>query len=264
MLLATSVSRWLLIHVDARLLFAGIVVITMALSILAVAGARRRWPHFADGVNNTVGSVLMAMIGTVYAVVVGFVVVTLWTTFERAEETTHQEAGALLDVYRQNTALSFRVASDTQVAVRDYARLVIDEEWPAMAHGGSSRRAERAALRIFDVFREYEPVGGADSMLLSESNARYNDFLEARRSRLTLAGAGLPGVFWAAILLGAVVTIGFTVFFGQPSAIAQMAMTGALAASVGLMLALILLLNHPFAGELSVSPQPFQSVLDAG
>lgn len=77
---ATNASRWLLNHVNASALFIGIVAITMALSIGGVASARRRWPHFAEGTNNSVGSVLMAMVGTVYAVVVGFVVVTLWTT----------------------------------------------------------------------------------------------------------------------------------------------------------------------------------------
>ena len=261
---AASLSRWLLIHLDAWVVFIGVVAITVTLSVFGVAFSRRRWPHFAEGANNTVGSVLMALIGTVYAVVVGFVVVTLWTTFDRADETTRQEAGALLDVYRQNTALSFRTASDTQRAVREYATLVIDDKWPRMADGEASRKAERAALRLFDVFREYEPRTGAESVLLAESNSRYNDFLAARRSRITLAAAGLPGVFWAAIILGAFVTIGFTVFFGQPSARAQLAMTGALAASVGLMLALTLLLNHPFTGQLSVSPAPFEAVLEAG
>jgi hypothetical protein len=115
-----------------------------------------------------------------------------------------------------------------------------------------------------DVYRDYEPPGAAQGVLLATSAGRYEDFLDARRTRLSLASAGLPGVFWLAIVLGGLATIGFAVFFGQPSGGAQVAMTAALGFMVGLMFALVLLLNHPFTGDLKVSPSPFTSVLESG
>lgn len=264
-MLATSGSQWLLLHFPSWLLFSVTVVATTALAVGGLLVVQRGLPHFSQGVNNTVGGVLMAILGTMYAVVVGFVVVTLWTTFDRAEETTRQEAGALLDVYRDNTALSFTVASQTQQAVRTYASTVVDDEWPKLARGESSRKADRAALRLFEVYRDYQPANDFQATMLSASTGRYNDFLEARRTRLSLASAGLPGVFWAAIVFGAIATIGFAVFFGQPSNMrAQMVMTGALGFMVGLMLALVLLMNHPFTGDLKVTPSPFTTVLQSG
>jgi hypothetical protein len=263
--LATSFSQWLLLHFPSWVLFGVTVGACTGISMGGLLVVRRWLPHFSEGVNNTVGGVLMAILGTMYAVVVGFVVVTLWTTFDRAEETTRQEAGALLDVYRDNTALSFKVASQTQEAVREYASTVIDEEWERLAHGESSRKADRAAIRLFEVFRDFEPANEFQSTMFSSSTSRYNDLLDARRTRLSLASAGLPGVFWMAILLGAASTIGFAVFFGQPSHIgAQLVMTGALGFMVGLMLALVLLMNHPFTGDLKVTPGPFVQVLESG
>jgi hypothetical protein len=262
--LAASFSQWVLLRFPSWLIFVIPIGGSVALSVGGLVVVRRWLPHFSEGVNNTVGGVFMAILGTMYAVVVGFVVVTLWTTFDRAEETTRQEAGALLDVYRNNTALSFRIATETQEAVRAYATIVVEEEWPELAHGRPSRKADRAALRLFDVYRDYEPPGAAQGVLLATSAGRYEDFLDARRTRLSLAGAGLPGVFWLAIVLGGLATIGFAVFFGQPSGGAQVAMTAALGFMVGLMFALVLLLNHPFTGDLKVVPSPFTSVLESG
>jgi hypothetical protein len=262
--LGASFSQWLLVHVPPWLLFSSVVLGTTGLSLIGVLLVRRYAPHFAEGVNNTVGGILMAILGTMYAVVLGFVVVTLWTTLDRAEETTRQEAGALLDVYRDNTTLSFQVASQTQQAVRDYARIAAEEEWPELAVGRTSRRADRAALRVFEVFRDFEPRTNQQSTMLSSANSRYDDFLAARRTRLSLASAGLPGVFWISLLLGAVVTLGFSAFLGQPSLRSHLAMTGALGLMVGLMLAVVLLLNDPFSGNLSVQPGPLQALLSAG
>lgn len=263
-MLTASFSQWLLVHINPVVLLLAVTGLTTGFSLWSVVAIRRFAPHFADGANNTVGGVLMAIVGTMYAVVLGFVVVTLWTTLDRAEETTRQEAGALLDLYRDNTALSFRVASRTQEAVREYAEIVIEDEWPRLAEGGSSRRAERAAQRLFEVYRDYEPRTSNQEVMFSSSADSYSEFLDARRTRLSLAETGLPAVFWFALLLGAVVSVGFSAFLGQSAHRAHLVMTGTLGLMVGLMLALVLLLNHPFSGSLSVKPDPLQDLLEAG
>jgi len=66
---------------------------------------------------------------------------------------------------------------------------------------------------------------------------------------------------WAVLFIGAVVTVGFTFFFGTLHLEAQVLMTGLLAISVFLGLLVILSINRPFTGDVSVNAEPLMAVL---
>jgi len=63
-------------------------------------------------------------------------------------------------------------------------------------------------------------------------------------------------------VLGGVITVAFTYFFGMHSMGMHYAMTGVLAASMALVMVLIVALDWPFRGEVSVSSEPYKAVLD--
>lgn len=235
--------------------------------VIGVGGlllARWLFPHLPRGENNVVATVMLTAVATIFAVLGGFVVVTLYTASDNATATTHQEAGALLDVYRESTAMSFGLATTIQADVLRYSNLVVKDEYPAMARGGSSRQAEDAASQIFTDLSAFQPTTQAQSDLMQEALAQYDTFLSARRSRIALAESSLPGMLWLAILIAAALTLGFTWFFGQDRLNAQIVMTAGVAALIGISLFLILVLNHPFAGDYSVSSEPFTQILSSG
>jgi hypothetical protein len=68
----------------------------------------------------------------------------------------------------------------------------------------------------------------------------------ARRIRLHLATGLVPDVIWIALFAGALLTIGFTLFFGSENLLAQVSMTGVLSLLVTLGLVVIISLDHPF------------------
>ena len=61
--------------------------------------------------------------------------------------------------------------------------------------------------------------------------------------------------------MGGLLTIGFTLFFGSKNLPAQMAMTGILSILVTLGLVVIVSIDHPFTGPVSVEPNPLVNVL---
>ncbi len=71
---------------------------------------------------------------------------------------------------------------------------------------------------------------------------------QARRIRLHLANGIVPGIVWFALSFGAVLTVGFTFFFGTKNLPAQAMMTGILSALVFLGLLVIVSIDHPFTG----------------
>ena len=63
-------------------------------------------------------------------------------------------------------------------------------------------------------------------------------------------------MLWAALIVGAVVTIGFVMIFGLRSALLHALMTAGLAALIGVLLFVAMAINHPFAGDVAVIPPP--------
>ncbi len=263
-MLASDFTIALLIHLHAWEILLLSVGLCIGIGIGGLLLTRRLFPHLSEGENNVVATVMATAVATIFAVLAGFIVVTLYTTSENATQATHQETGALLNVYRESTAMSFELATTIQADVLSYSKLVATDEFPAMARGGSSRQAEDAASQIFTDLSAFQPTNQAQSDLMQEALGQYDTFLQARRARLALAESSLPGMLWLSILTSAGLTIAFSWFFGQDRLRAQLFMTGGVAAIVGIMIFLIVVLNHPFTGDYSVSSLPFTEILRSG
>lgn len=98
-------------------------------------------------------------------------------------------------------------------------------------------------------------------MLLEETLRQINTLTESRRVRVVKATDAVPPVLWLVLVGGAVVTIGFTFFFGTQNLMAQSVMTGGLSFLVFSALFVVVAINQPFAGGIKVHPDPLIEVL---
>jgi hypothetical protein len=85
---------------------------------------------------------------------------------------------------------------------------------------------------------------------------------QGRRTRLMLAAGVVPSVLWFALVAGAFVTLTFTFFFGSHSVRAQSAMSGMLAAVTFMGLFIVVAIDHPFTGSISVRPDAMEAALE--
>jgi hypothetical protein len=69
-------------------------------------------------------------------------------------------------------------------------------------------------------------------------------------------------MLWIVLCCGAVMTIGFTFFFGTKNLGAQITMTGILSVIVFMGLLVIVSFDHPFTGPIHVGAEPLQIVLE--
>jgi hypothetical protein len=76
----------------------------------------------------------------------------------------------------------------------------------------------------------------------------------ARRIRLHLATGLVPDVIWIALFMGALLTVGFTLFFGSENLLARVSMTGVFSLLVTLGLVVIISVDHPFTGPAYIPP----------
>lgn len=209
--------------------------------------------------HNELAGFILAVVGVIYAVLLAFVAVGVWERFNQAEERTYQEATNLTIVYRD--AGSFSNGRGLRAAVRDYVRDVIEDEWPRMQNGD---RSLSARLLIESVDRDVrnikadtpERVAIQERMLEAMDGA-----LEDRDARISEGATGINGVLWVTLIIGAFVTVGFTFLFGFRHTVIQQLMVGSLSILIGLMLFLIISLDFPFRGGVTVSPEAFENAL---
>ncbi len=69
------------------------------------------------------------------------------------------------------------------------------------------------------------------------------------------------GIVWAIILLGTALTVALTDFFGTENMRAHLLLTAITGTSIGLVLCMIVVLDFPFQGAVSIEPKPFERVL---
>jgi len=103
---------------------------------VAVAGlylARRlvSLEHLRES-NEVAGNYLQTL-GTIYAVLLGFVVIVVWQQFNDARTYVEREANELLDLFRTAKGFSQPVRGELQRHLRCYLDAVLQEEWLAMA-----------------------------------------------------------------------------------------------------------------------------------
>jgi len=149
-----------------------------------------------------------------------------------------------------------------QGLVKQYVETTINEEWPLLADGKSSPRAEQLADQLGSAVARLPVTSTSDQVLMDHIMAQYESLITQRHLRLFEAHAGVHPLLWFLLLGGALVTIGFTYFFGIDNAWAHAAMIAALTFVIAGTLFVIVQVNHPFAGAVSVSTEAMQEVLD--
>ncbi|MBV8147457.1 MAG: DUF4239 domain-containing protein [Candidatus Eremiobacteraeota bacterium] len=234
----------------------GFVLIALAIGYLV---ARFTSVEVRTAHNDRAGFIL-AVIGVIYAVLLAFVAIGVWERFQEAEARTYDEAGALATVYRD--AGSYAAASRLRARLRSYVLSVIDDEWPRMSRGAKPRLAS-PSLEAVDRNIRALPV---DSPRLADIQTQMLSAIDRalmdHETRLTVDSSGISRMMWVVLIVGAVVTVAFTYLFGFDRTLMQELMIGGLSFLIGLVLFLIIALDYPFRGGISVSPEAFRALLD--
>ncbi len=239
-------------------------LLVVVVPALAVAGAlliRRAVGPEVLARHNEVAGFVYAVIGVVYAVLLGFTAIIVWEQFREAQRGVELEANALADLYRSSQVFPDDVRGELEDGLRDYARLVVEEEWPAMAAGESNRPTWDAYNLLWRIYHEFRPQDEHQRIWYVNSVERMNVLGEQRRNRLLAVHAEVPTVMWVVLLGAGAVTIGFSFLFGTANARAHALITAALTLTISVVLFSIVALQEPFAGITRIGPEAFEQVL---
>jgi len=256
------VTQWLILHVPTWIL--GVLVVG-GVALVSVAGffaLRPFLPHHTKlRAHHDVAGPILGVVGVLYAVVLAFVVVTVWQNMDRTDANVETESNYLADIYRDAEAFAPGFRAGVARVAAEYRQAVVDEEWKTMAEGKMSPKVEAIMNKLWALYTTYEPRTLREQSFFDESVRKLNSFRELRRQRLMDSQSGMNPLLWFVLIAGMVITISLTFLFGMEDVKAQVVMIVFLALSIALILFTIMLLDFPFTGDISISSEPFRQLI---
>ena len=193
---------------------------------------------------------------------VGLLAIGAWVTYSEVQGKIDHEAAALGALYRDITAYPEPTRTLMEEDLRKYTRQVIDVGWPLQQRGIVPNNASAVLSDFQEHFMSFEPQNERQNILAAEAFRAFNDLTESRRARLNSITDEIPAPLWALVLAGAVICIAVSWFFHTGSFSVHFCMTILFSSLLGLLIFLIGVLDNPYRGRISVSPEPLERVYE--
>ncbi len=236
--------------------------IVVGFSILSTLAIRKIIPakKLLDGTDGF--SRVDIVLSQIYAVLVGFVIYGLFNNFHDAEFTTYHEANTLENITIYSKSLPPPLYDAMKKEVAQYARVIINNDWDAMSHGKPiNKNSELIIQKMKLTLYQYQTSSDIEKKMINSILDELKKLEDDRDNRIHLSTNSLPNEFFAIIIfLSSFLIIssfinGNWLFFHLSS---SFFVSFAIASTLFLLLAL----DRPFRGELSIKPVAFQKVLE--
>jgi len=192
------------------------------------------------------GGPTLIVAGTMFAVLLAFVTLAAFQTYNGAKTGAASEADAVLDMAR--TAALFPPPQRDQLRADFvcYGRAVVREEWPAMRAGRPSPLVEhwigayRALFGRLALNSPREQLGFQDLLNLA------NNRTAGRQQRLSEDTPSVPTPLWLALVLGGCIVIALQLGMAGSGVRVHALLVAGLAALIASGLLVVYLLDHPY------------------
>jgi len=207
---------------------------------------------------------MLTMVGTAFAVLLAFITLAAFQTYNGAKSGAESEATAVLDMFRTAEFFPARQRDDLRSDLTCYGRAVVSVEWPAMGDGHSSPMVDVWIAAYRDLFARLDLASARARLgfeeVLQEARAR----TDGRQERLEQASPSVPTPLWLVLVLGGVVAVVLQLAMADPRErlAVQCGMIAGVAAIVAAGLLLVWFLDHPYEGHTgSIQPTDMQRTL---
>jgi hypothetical protein len=234
-----------------------ILILVMAASLLFMVGLNRFWPAAQRYIPNDLIGWQLNVLGTTYAVTLGFMLYTDWTNFNTAYLNSELEANALRNIYRLAEGLP-RQREQIQNLSRSYADAVINRDWPDMARGRLPEESHEINEDMWKALMSVQVTSPSESMAANHALTELSTLTLHRRTRLLQSTYQLPVIFWCVLLVGGVLTLISVSMFGSANRKVHVLQVVSLTLLVTLVMLAIADVDRPFRGWVRISDYAFQ------
>jgi hypothetical protein len=245
-------------------LWASVTVLVGGSIALSIIGAAVSGIFFGEqelSLNNVVGGFKYLFISQVYAGFLGFL---LFGVYNRYDETRAQIVDEVTELATlDRLAVAFPPATRIQLreGVKEYARQVVDVEWPQL-RDRTTRLTAISALDTLDyAYGAVEPTTRKQREVIKYSQKLLGNIRDTRGVRVLRSLGALQILLWAVTLTATAVTIVFPWVFGTPNVNANMLMSILSTLLMASIVLVVLKLSYPFSGEYGILPTPYSAFI---
>ena len=204
-------------------------------------------------------------LGTLYSVLIAFVVAGVWQSFRDAEAAVNSEANALTDLVFLIRYISSEKTAQVRESTKSYVTSVV-ERWDLLALATRENRPVEevniaTSNALLNAILDVNPQGERELELYAQALDLTGIWLDARRNRLRSAKGNTASALWGLLIGGAFVLFAFHGLFATHAWAVWVVLLLGFSLIVGLSFYLIFSLDSPFSGRLSAGPEPFEWLL---
>ncbi len=232
-------------------------IFAVAASLFFMAVLNWIWPWEKRREHNDQIGWQLSVLGTTYAVILGFMLYAVWTNFGAAESNVDLEANALVNVNRLAEGLPDQQRLQLQNLTRSYADTVINQDWPQMVVNQVPTQSVKINQNMWDTLMSVKAASPTE--ITAEDHALYelSALTEHRRTRILQSKSRLPTVLWYVLIVGGAVTIASSCLFGSANSVLHALQVFAFSLLISLALVAIADIHRPFQGAIHVSDYAF-------
>lgn len=249
-----DIPRW-----GGTLLFAAVFVGFTWLGLVLIRPWVRRQAADQPDWNALIGAILAAFV-VFYGITLALIAVSSYQNFAAVNQGVGREAAALGTLYRAVSNYPQPMRGELQTMLRDYTRYVIEEAWPAQKRGVIPQGGTVRVTAFEEKLLSFQPQTRSEEILHAETIRQFDVFVEYRRQRLDSVSTGLPDVLWFVVCVGAVVNAVLTWLFDVKRLSVHLLLAGLMALFVSQMVFMIVAMDKPYWGEVSVGSEAFQLI----
>jgi hypothetical protein len=241
-----------------------IVLAVVAAAVTAKLIARAKAPAAGWFVEVARSSASLTLIGTMFAVMLAFVILFALQSYQHAREGASIEGIAVAEMSSVAQILPAPAADQLRGDLVCYGRSVVSDEWPAMRDGHGSPLTDSWVDRLHSDFAATTVTDARQEAAYSQWFDEEAQRREGRRERVAEAAPTLPAPLWFALGIGATLILVYMVIQADPRE-GKLIQAVPIAFASALMTAgllVIFFLDRPYSGEHgSIAPNEMNRTL---
>ncbi|MEF3365708.1 DUF4239 domain-containing protein [Methylocystis sp. 9N] len=242
----------------AALFCGGFLVLTW-IGVVLHHGFVRNWLHGRRSANEMIGLTLAAF-STIYGILLGLLAVEAYQDFSNVGDIVSKEASTLAALHHDFEGYPRPTRDELQEKLRQYAREAVDAVHPAPDKPKESLSVSPRLMALFAQVMEFQPTRKSEEAVQTETFTRLNTLVEHRRYLIAADDAGIPPQLWHVVCLGSLLLLGLMCLFDMDLHV-HLILSGAMALFLGSVVFLIVALDNPFNGGITVSSEPIESAV---
>ena len=201
--------------------------------------------------------------GVIFSLIVTFVWVSLWTTWQTVDTNVGREADILATMYSQTHHMQEPYKANMRKSIKEYTYSVIHDEWPAMKKGNSSDKTLQAFMGLREHVHTMYDMPHDERYFYEIYFPLYRELTDLRRMRLHDTKKDLPASTWYVLFLFSFLTIISSFFYKMENLKIQFTMKLIIAVMFAMSMFICYDLDRPFRGDSAITSDALQVLYDA-